>query len=139
MSRPLRIEYPGACYHVTTRGNGDQAIFTCAEDGARFLDLFGREAAQQRWICCGWCLMETHYHLLVETPSQSRRTHKVASTFLFSITVSNIDFFRFPGPVVDWISGNSFTSSLSRIEVALASARSMMGCLGPAISGLLLK
>lgn len=68
MSRPLRIEYPGACYHVTTRGNGDQAIFTCAEDGGRFLDLFGREAAQQRWLCHGWCLMETHYHLLVETP-----------------------------------------------------------------------
>ena len=68
MSRPLRVEYPGACYHVTTRGNGGQAIFTCAEDGARFLDLFGREAAQQRWLCHGWCLMETHYHLLVETP-----------------------------------------------------------------------
>ena len=68
MSRPLRIEYPGACYHVSAHGNGGQAIFTCAEDGAQFLALFGREAAQQRWICHGWCLMETHYQLLLETP-----------------------------------------------------------------------
>jgi hypothetical protein len=68
MSRPLRIEYPGACYHVGAHGNGGQPIFTCAEDGARFLAFFGREVAQQRWICHGWCLMETHYQLLLETP-----------------------------------------------------------------------
>lgn len=68
MSRPLRIEYPGACYHVTARGNGGQPVFACAEDGACFLDLLGREVMQQRWLCHGWCLMETHYHLLVETP-----------------------------------------------------------------------
>lgn len=67
MSRPLRIEFPGACYHVSAYGNSEQAIFTCAADGAQFLALFGRELAQQRWICHGWCLMETHYQLLVET------------------------------------------------------------------------
>lgn len=68
MSRPLRIEFAGACYHVAARGNGGQAIFTCAEDGARFLALLGREVAQQRWLCHGWCLMEDSYQLLLETP-----------------------------------------------------------------------
>lgn len=68
MSRPLRIEFPGACYHVTARGNAGQPIFTELEDGRSFLDLLGREIAQQRWLCHGYCLMETHYHLLIETP-----------------------------------------------------------------------
>ncbi len=68
MSRPLRIEYPGAVYHVTARGNADQPIFTGPEDGGRFLELLGREVAQQRWLCHGYCLLENHFHLLIETP-----------------------------------------------------------------------
>jgi REP element-mobilizing transposase RayT len=68
MSRPLRIEYPGACYHVTARGNGGQALFTDVEDATMFLDLLGREITQQGWLCHGYCLVENHYHLLVETP-----------------------------------------------------------------------
>jgi len=68
MSRPLRIEYPGAVYHVTARGNADQPIFTEPADGARFLDLLGREIGQQRWLCHGFCLLENHFHLLIETP-----------------------------------------------------------------------
>ena len=63
MSRPLRIEYPGACYHVTARGNGGQALFTDVEDAQMFLDLLGREVAQQGWLCHGYCLIENHYHL----------------------------------------------------------------------------
>ena len=68
MSRPLRIEFPGACYHVTARGNGGQPVFSGIEDGRAFLDLLGREIAQQRWLCHGYCLMENLYHLLIETP-----------------------------------------------------------------------
>jgi REP element-mobilizing transposase RayT len=68
MARPLRIEYPGAVYHVTARGNGGQAIFADAADAARLLALIGREAGQMRWRVHGYCLMENHYHLLVETP-----------------------------------------------------------------------
>jgi REP element-mobilizing transposase RayT len=68
MSRPLRIEFPGACYHVTARGNGGQALFTDIEDALMFLDLLGREVTQQGWLCHGYCLIEDHYHLLVETP-----------------------------------------------------------------------
>ncbi len=68
MSRPLRFEFPGAVYYVTARGNAGQALFTDLEDGARFLDLLGREIAQQRWLCHAFCLLEDHYHLLIETP-----------------------------------------------------------------------
>lgn len=68
MSRPLRIEYPGAVYHVTARGNADQPIFTGLADGVRFLELLGREIGQQRWLCHGYCLLENHFHLLIETP-----------------------------------------------------------------------
>jgi putative transposase len=68
MSRPLRIEYPGAVYHVTARANGRQKLFTCAEDGNYFIKLLAREIAQQRWFCYAYCLLGDHYHLVIETP-----------------------------------------------------------------------
>jgi putative transposase len=68
MARPLRIEYPGAVHHVTARGNAGQPIFADAADAALLLALIGHEAAQMRWLVHGYCLMENHYHLLVETP-----------------------------------------------------------------------
>ncbi len=68
MSRPLRIEFAGAVYHVTSRGNAGQPIFEADQDRRRFLELLGREVEQQHWRCHAYCLMENHYHLLVETP-----------------------------------------------------------------------
>lgn len=68
MSRPLRIEYPGAVYHVTARANGRQKLFTCAEDGNYFIKLLAREIGQQRWFCYAYCLVGDHYHLVIETP-----------------------------------------------------------------------
>ena len=68
MSRPLRLEFPGAVYYVTARGNAGQQLFTDLEDGQRFTELLGQEIAQQRWLCHGFCLLEDHYHLLIETP-----------------------------------------------------------------------
>jgi REP element-mobilizing transposase RayT len=68
MSRPLRIEYEGAVYHVTTRGNAGQKIYRDDHDRERFLSLLGRETRQQGWLCHAYCLMENHYHLLLETP-----------------------------------------------------------------------
>ncbi len=68
MSRQLRLQFPGAVYHVTSRGNAQQDIFADDADRARFLDLLGREIEQQRWRCHAYCLMDNHYHLLVETP-----------------------------------------------------------------------
>jgi len=68
VGRPLRIEYPGAFYHVTSRGNERRAIFQAKKDYERFLGYFesatGRYGAQ---IHC-FCLMPNHCHLLLETP-----------------------------------------------------------------------
>ena len=68
MARPLRLQFSGALYHVTARGNARQKIYLDKEDRHRFLELLGREIEQQRWICYAYCLMDNHYHLLIETP-----------------------------------------------------------------------
>jgi putative transposase len=68
MARPLRLEFPGALYHVTARGNAQQPIFLDETDRQRFLHLLGQEILQQRWRCYVYCLMDNHYHLVIETP-----------------------------------------------------------------------
>ncbi len=68
MARPLRIEYPGALYHVTSRGNARQKIFRDDTDRTYFLDLLGKTVSRYRWICHAYCLMDNHYHLVIETP-----------------------------------------------------------------------
>ena len=68
MARPLRIEFPGALYHVTSRGNAREPIFLEDDDRRSFLDVLGEAVESSRWLCRAYCLMTNHYHLLVETP-----------------------------------------------------------------------
>jgi len=68
LARPLRLEYEGAVYHVTSRGNAQEDIFLNDRDRARFLEVLGDVVARCGWICYAYCLMTNHYHLLVETP-----------------------------------------------------------------------
>lgn len=68
MARPLRIEYPGAVYHVTSRGNARQNIFLCAEDRWKFLKVLADTIEKYNWLCHGFCLLDNHYHLIIETP-----------------------------------------------------------------------
>ena len=68
MSRPLRLEFPGAYYHITSRGDGQEAIYLSKEDYHRFLTLFGEVCTDYNWRCHAYCLMTNHYHLVVETP-----------------------------------------------------------------------
>jgi len=71
MSRPLRISYPGAFYHVTSRGNEKRNVFLSAQDRKRFLEYI--ESAREKYgaiIHC-YCLMSNHYHLLLETPNSN--------------------------------------------------------------------
>ena len=68
MARPLRIEYEGALYHVTSRGNARQRIFFDDRDPNRFLAVLEQAVERSGWICHAYCLMPNHYHLLVETP-----------------------------------------------------------------------
>ncbi len=68
MARPLRVEYPGAIYHVTSRGNRREAIYLNDGDRALFLDCLRLTLKRHGWRCHGYCLMGNHYHLLIETP-----------------------------------------------------------------------
>lgn len=68
MARPLRLEFHGALYHLTSRGDRQEPIFLDDADRKLFLDLVGKEIKQQGWICYAYCLMDNHYHLLIETP-----------------------------------------------------------------------
>jgi putative transposase len=68
MARPLRIEFPGALYHVTTRGNARQDIFVDDEDRQRFLGGLTRVVSRFHLLVHAYCLMDNHFHLVVETP-----------------------------------------------------------------------
>lgn len=68
MSRPLRIEFPDALYHVTARGDRRENIFEDDVDRRVFLDTFSQVVTQFNWLCYAWCLMGNHYHLLIQTP-----------------------------------------------------------------------
>ncbi|MEN8199120.1 MAG: transposase [Thermodesulfobacteriota bacterium] len=67
MARPLRIEFPGAVYHVTARGNARQDIFLNDTDRRLFLDILSSTMERYNWLCHSYCLMGNHYHLLLET------------------------------------------------------------------------
>ena len=66
MARPLRIHIPDAIYHVISRGNAKQTIFTSDRQADRFLDLLAHATARFGVICHSFCLMPTHFHLLLQ-------------------------------------------------------------------------
>lgn len=68
MTRQLRLQYPGAVYHIMSRGDRRNAIYRDDIDRQTFLDLLAKEAIQQRWRIYAYCLMGNHYHLLIGTP-----------------------------------------------------------------------
>ena len=67
MSQPLRIEYPGAIYHLTSRGNARSNIYVTDADRIEFLNLLAQTCQRFNWHSYAWCLMSNHYHLLIET------------------------------------------------------------------------
>ena len=69
MARSIRIQYPGAYYHVMARGNRWEAIFLDDEDRRFFLKAVGEACAMTGWRVHAWVLMKNHYHLLLETPA----------------------------------------------------------------------
>lgn len=66
MSRPLRIEYPGAVYHITARGNQRAPIFLDESDRTTFLSILDEAYQRYNWACYAYCLMDNHYHLVIE-------------------------------------------------------------------------
>jgi len=68
MSRPLRIEYPGAWYHVMNRGRRRENIFLSRNDYQIFLQVLQEASDAWNLKVSAYCLMSSHYHLLVHTP-----------------------------------------------------------------------
>lgn len=67
MARPLRIEFAGALYHVTSRGDRREAIYEDDTDREMFLNVLAETVDRYNWICHAYCLMTNHYHLVIET------------------------------------------------------------------------
>src|SRR6185369_3850253 len=68
MARKLRVEYPGAIYHVMNRGDRREPIFRDDADRQRFLETLGEACVKTGWQVHALCLMSNHFHLVVETP-----------------------------------------------------------------------
>ncbi|TLD71888.1 hypothetical protein FEM03_03950 [Phragmitibacter flavus] len=68
MSRPLRIEFAGALYHVMARGDGGKAVFEERDDALSFLKLLSKSCARCGWRVHAWVLLSNHFHVLLETP-----------------------------------------------------------------------
>jgi REP element-mobilizing transposase RayT len=73
MARPLRLEFAGALYHVTSRGNERKSIFLDETDFDVFLQILSEVCERYNWVIHSYCLMTNHYHLLVETPDANLR------------------------------------------------------------------
>ncbi|OGD09664.1 MAG: hypothetical protein A2Y86_08565 [Candidatus Aminicenantes bacterium RBG_13_62_12] len=83
MARQLRIEYPGAFYHITSRGNQKQAIYLTDRDRAAFLDIVGEAHDKFSAMIHAYCLMINHFHLMLETPlgNLSRIMHFINTSY----------------------------------------------------------
>ncbi len=98
MSRPLRLEFAGVIYHITSRGNSRNLIYLQDDDFELFLQILANVCERYNWVVHAYCLMSNHYHLLVETPdanlsqgmrqlngvytqSRNRKHHRVGHLF----------------------------------------------------------
>ena len=68
MARQLRIEFPDALYHVTSRGNEQRPIFRSNCDREAFLRFLGEAVVRFGWSLTAWVLMTNHFHLALQTP-----------------------------------------------------------------------
>jgi putative transposase len=89
MARALRIEYPGAFYHVTCRGNWRGKVFLSNEDRQRFLMILEESLEIYQVILNAYILMDNHFHLLVQT----RRAN--LSEFMRRFNVSYTGWFNY--------------------------------------------
>ena len=121
MARPLRIEFAGALYHLTARGNARQDIYQEDADRDEFLNLLGHVCERYQWLCHAYCLMSNHYHLLVETQaptlSKGMKVLNGSYTQLFNRKYNRVGHVfqgRFKGILVE---AESYLLELSRYIV----------------------
>ena len=74
MARKLRIQYPGAIYHVMNRGGRREAIFSHGADRKRLLETLSEACPKTGWQVHAYCLMGNHFHLVLETPQPNLPT-----------------------------------------------------------------
>ena len=83
MARKLRIQYPGAIYHVMNRGDRREPIFHDDYDRENFLKTLAQACEKTDWLVHAWCLMGNHFHLVVV-----KEEHGVTSSLLTIATRS---------------------------------------------------
>ena len=83
MARPLRIEYPGAFYHIIQRGNERKDIFISPQDRTKFYDYLSILHTRYKVSIHTYCLMDNHYHLILETkqPNLSNAIHYLNASY----------------------------------------------------------
>jgi len=89
MARQLRIEYEHAFYHVISRGERRDNIFTCREDKEKFLKKLAETVEKYKLYLHAYVLMDNHYHLLLETPQAN------LSKAMHHLNTSYANWFRF--------------------------------------------
>lgn len=83
MARPLRLDYPGALWHVFSRGNAKMDLYLSDDDRQMFLGFLGETVIDFRWLMFEYCLMGNHYHLEFETSESnlSRGVHSLNARY----------------------------------------------------------
>ena len=134
MARPLRIEYPGAYYHVTARGNERKAIFRDDSDRKKFLDILSSTIEQFILRLHAYVLMDNHYHLLLRTPNAnlSRAMRFFGVRYTQTINAK----YSWDGPIFNTLSDVVYLCTAAFIAVtataSISSSRSMLVHLAPA-------
>ncbi len=80
MARQLRIEFEGAFYHITSRGNLRDSVFFEDRDRDRFIEILYKTKERYGYLLHAYVLMDNHYHLLTETPGRALRVKPVLNT-----------------------------------------------------------
>jgi REP element-mobilizing transposase RayT len=79
MPRPLRIEFPGALYHLTSRGDGRNDNYLTDDDRALFLSVLGQVFERFNWKCHSYCLMTNDHHLMIESWNYREISYSILS------------------------------------------------------------
>lgn len=89
MARSLRIEYEGAFYHITARGNERKPIFFTPADYKKFKQYLKETKQKYRYVLHSYVLMRNHYHLLMETPEANpgKIMHYINSSYTTYINI----------------------------------------------------
>lgn len=109
MARQLRMEFEGAFYHITSRGNQRGSVYFEDKDKERFLEILSRTKERYGYLLHAYALMDNHYHLMIETPraniAQTMQNINTSYTVYINKKYRRSGHLfqgRFKGIIVDW-------------------------------------